>query len=319
MGFVINRIEVSVKRDLSDAQGAIDAQRILNALGLDVEVEYRKIYSEDLGLNSEELEKLSKELGHPVINDIAIGNNRADEFDHVIEVGYKPGVMDPEGRSAKLLAEDILGRKFPFERRIAVQHQRLIKGKLTDVQLRKIAGLFANDTVQNFKIWDYNGWKNGIEPYVPTVKVPAPEPIKHYDLGKRFDEERFIEEAMAHAKPDEMEKVVEEAKKKIESWKETAKNYYKGELNEDELLTATELLHISDSRTLALDLPEMKTRRMSPTLVQRDFERVIRQIGTPAQPPKPRGNSPGRSKGTRLPSRPRQKVVIKGQKQANSP
>ena len=67
------------------------------------------------------------------------------------------------------------------------------------------------------------------------------------------------------------------------------------------------------------NLPEMKTRHMSPTLVQRDFERVIRQIGTPAQPPKPRGNSPGRSKGTRLPPRPRQKVVIKGQKQASSP
>jgi hypothetical protein len=67
------------------------------------------------------------------------------------------------------------------------------------------------------------------------------------------------------------------------------------------------------------NLPEMKTRRMSPTLVQRDFGRVIQQIGTPAQPPKPRGNSPGRCKGTRLPPRPRQKVVIKGQKQASSP
>ena len=67
------------------------------------------------------------------------------------------------------------------------------------------------------------------------------------------------------------------------------------------------------------NLPEMKTRRMSPTLVQRDFGRVIQQIGTPAQPPKRRGNSPGRRKGTRLPPRPRQQVVIKGQKQASSP
>lgn len=67
------------------------------------------------------------------------------------------------------------------------------------------------------------------------------------------------------------------------------------------------------------NLPMMQARQMSPSLVQRDFGRVIRQIGTPAQLPKPRGNSPGRSRGTRLPSRPRQKVVVKGQHKANSP
>ncbi|MCP4165852.1 MAG: transposase [Chloroflexi bacterium] len=67
------------------------------------------------------------------------------------------------------------------------------------------------------------------------------------------------------------------------------------------------------------NLPTMQARRMSPTLVQRDFGRIICQIGTPAQPPKRRGNSPGRSKGTRLPPRPRRKVVVKGQKKASSP
>lgn len=65
-------------------------------------------------------------------------------------------------------------------------------------------------------------------------------------------------------------------------------------------------------------LPVMKQRRMSPTLVQRDFARIIRQLGAPAQPPKPRGNSPGRQMGTRLPRRPRQKVVVKGQKPAKT-
>jgi hypothetical protein len=44
----------------------------------------------------------------------------------------------------------------------------------------------------------------------------------------------------------------------------------------------------------------MKKGVMSPTLVQRDFGRIIRQIGTPAKPPKPRYISPGRRKGTKL-------------------
>jgi hypothetical protein len=59
------------------------------------------------------------------------------------------------------------------------------------------------------------------------------------------------------------------------------------------------------------NLPAMRTRRMSPTLVQRDFGRIIRQLGTPAKPPKHRGISPGRRPGTKLPPRPRHKVVVK--------
>lgn len=67
------------------------------------------------------------------------------------------------------------------------------------------------------------------------------------------------------------------------------------------------------------NLPAMKNRLMSPTLVQRDFGRIIRQIGTPAKPPKPRFISPGRPKGMKLPPRPRQKVVVKSQQVAKPP
>ena len=63
-------------------------------------------------------------------------------------------------------------------------------------------------------------------------------------------------------------------------------------------------------------LPAIKQRRCSPTLVQRDFARIIRQLGTPARPPQPRGNSPGRRTGTLLPPRPRYQVIVKGKKAA---
>jgi hypothetical protein len=65
-------------------------------------------------------------------------------------------------------------------------------------------------------------------------------------------------------------------------------------------------------------LPTTKRQEITPTLVRRDFERLIQQLGTPAQPPKPRGKSPGRPKGMRLPPRPRRKVVVKGKKQAQA-
>ncbi|MFO7632466.1 MAG: hypothetical protein R6W76_08005, partial [Caldilinea sp.] len=74
--------------------------------------------------------------------------------------------------------------------------------------------------------------------------------------------------------------------------------------------------HVADAlpRPWERNLPVMKQRLLSPTLVQRDFARIIRQLGTPAQPPKPRGISPGRRKGTKLPKRLRHKVVVKSHK-----
>lgn len=59
------------------------------------------------------------------------------------------------------------------------------------------------------------------------------------------------------------------------------------------------------------NLPAMKMRLISPTLVQRDFARIIRQLGTPAQPPKPRNISAGRPVGVKLPKRTRQPLVVK--------
>jgi len=67
------------------------------------------------------------------------------------------------------------------------------------------------------------------------------------------------------------------------------------------------------------NLPTIRARQISPSLAQRDFGRIIRQIGTPAQPPKRRGISAGRRCGTRLPPRERQKVVVKGQRHAQAP
>lgn len=67
------------------------------------------------------------------------------------------------------------------------------------------------------------------------------------------------------------------------------------------------------------NLPAYKQKLLSPSAVQRDFGRIIRQIGSPAAPPKPRGISPGRPLGTKLEPRPKQKVVVKSQQQANAP
>lgn len=76
--------------------------------------------------------------------------------------------------------------------------------------------------------------------------------------------------------------------------------------------------HVAEAlpRPWERNLSVISNRLLSPTLVQRDFERIIRQLGTPAKPPKLRGISPGRPKGMKLLKRLHHSVVVKSQ---NSP
>jgi len=61
-------------------------------------------------------------------------------------------------------------------------------------------------------------------------------------------------------------------------------------------------------------LPRPETGIAPPAQVQRDFERIIRLMGTPAQAPKPRGIAPGRVRGYQPKRRTRQPVIKKGAK-----
>ena len=57
--------------------------------------------------------------------------------------------------------------------------------------------------------------------------------------------------------------------------------------------------------------PAAEGRPLSPGRVQRDSGRILAELGTPAGPPKPRGNPRGRAKGYRPAPRPRYPVVCK--------
>ena len=57
--------------------------------------------------------------------------------------------------------------------------------------------------------------------------------------------------------------------------------------------------------------------KITPSLVQRDFYRIISQLGTPAKSPKRRGYSPGRIKGEKKVPRTRHQVIKKQSKRKN--
>ena len=62
------------------------------------------------------------------------------------------------------------------------------------------------------------------------------------------------------------------------------------------------------------DLPQKSDTVLSPSLVQRDMNRIITEIGTPANSPKRRGFSGGRTEGMIQRKRTRHEVIKKGKK-----
>jgi hypothetical protein len=90
-------------------------------------------------------------------------------------------------------------------------------------------------------------------------------------------------------------------------------------------LTLLAYVQLWAARELAVYLPRSWERyqkqrsphaQITPSTVQRDFTRIISEIGTPATAPKRRGKSPGRASGQSQVQRPRQQVVKKGTKSA---
>jgi hypothetical protein len=63
-----------------------------------------------------------------------------------------------------------------------------------------------------------------------------------------------------------------------------------------------------------LPVVQSNSREKSPSQVQKDFQRIIRGIGTPAKPPKPRNKSLGRARGEVQPKRLCYSIAFKGKK-----
>jgi hypothetical protein len=82
-----------------------------------------------------------------------------------------------------------------------------------------------------------------------------------------------------------------------------------------ELYLARQIVH-DVSTPWGKYLPEFKSPReeSSPSQVQKCFDGIIREFGTPAKAPKPRNKSEGRHQGEIQKKRPRYKVVFKEQK-----
>ena len=109
-----NRIEVALKDGVRDARGERIRREIEHFLHLAVdEVRTLDVYTVDLPIDPNQLEQAAAgPFSDPVIQEWSIDRPLASGFDYAVEVGFRPGVTDNVGRTAREAVEYLTGRSF---------------------------------------------------------------------------------------------------------------------------------------------------------------------------------------------------------------
>ena len=166
----MRRLEVGFKRGVRDVLAEKVKKEIREVLGLPVlDVKTSDVYTIGENLRYKELSLLAKSLfSDPVIQEASIGCQLRKDYDWMIEIGFKPGVTDNVGKTAKIGIEEILGRKLKAEvytsKRYFIYGERL---KKKDVE--RIARYLANDLIQRWLILKRGEKEKGLE--IPEVKI----------------------------------------------------------------------------------------------------------------------------------------------------
>lgn len=169
-----NRIEVVLKDSLRDARGERLKGEIAHALHLKVDrVRTIDVYLVDGELTREELSAAGAgPFSDPVIQTWGLDKPLATGFDWIVEVGFRPGVTDNVGRTAREAIEYQTGRRFPAGKGVYTAVQYLLNGTLSRQQVEQIAtGLLCNTLIQRYAILSATDFtaQGGFSATVPVV------------------------------------------------------------------------------------------------------------------------------------------------------
>ncbi|MDO8724826.1 MAG: phosphoribosylformylglycinamidine synthase subunit PurL [Candidatus Methanoperedens sp.] len=167
---MVIRIEVGFKNGMRDALGESIKKRIREDLSIHVDsVRTIEIYTFDAALSNGQVKLLGEKLFADPIIQVFSDKPLASDFLWLIEVGYRPGVTDNVGATAKKASEDVLKTGING---VYFSRQYLINGDITKEDASNIAGgLLANSLIERWEIissWEFDKEK-GIQLPLPVV------------------------------------------------------------------------------------------------------------------------------------------------------
>ena len=182
-----NRIEIALKDGLRDARGERIKREIEHFLHLSVdEVRTLDVYTVDAALAINELEQAAAgPFSDPVIQIWSIDRPLACGFDYAVEVGFRPGVTDNVGRTAREAVAYLTGRPFAAGEGVYYAVQYLLKGALALADVERIAtGLLCNTLIQRYAIMTAPDFvaKRGFPAVAPKVTGETKAEVLEIDL-----------------------------------------------------------------------------------------------------------------------------------------
>ncbi len=218
------RFEVALKDHVQDVVGKRVANKIHEQLNIAVEkVRIVKCYTVDgidpsLSAKIQELSILHDSVLHTINEEIT------QNFDWIIEVAFRPGVTDNEGRTAKEALCTALTLSKDQAKDVAVYTSTfyLINGSVKKDDIHSIAhDLLANELIQRYEYKNKEEWKKTPSFPVKTAKVTG-EASKEVQTIPIFSMSN--EELMAFSRANTLALTLEEML--------TIKNYYLAEENQ---------------------------------------------------------------------------------------
>jgi phosphoribosylformylglycinamidine synthase subunit PurSL len=195
---MIRRVEVGPRPGLPDVMGRKTAGSVKNFLGLDVSsVRCIKVFTLE-GLDGTQFERLLEAgvLHDPVLQEASLeplAPIYQEPFDWALEVGFRPGVTDNEGRTAMEAVALVLGLDAHGLGNLAVYTatQYLISGDLERAQVEHIAtGLLANTLIQRHAVKSAEEWRQapGFPPTPARVSGQALDTVDTIPLQDMDDD-----------------------------------------------------------------------------------------------------------------------------------
>jgi len=182
---MLYRIEIGLKQGVPDARGRGVLHQAQGALGLTINTcQTRDVYRVVANIDDAVAAKVQTAFADPVVADSAMNRLPTPEaFDWMLEIGFKPGVTDNVGRTARGALRDIVGRELEWEEQVYTSIQYFLSGTLSREEVESLGkDLLANTLIQTISVFSQQEWL-ATEPEVtapifddhPEIKVNTVE------------------------------------------------------------------------------------------------------------------------------------------------
>ncbi|HEX4822748.1 MAG TPA: AIR synthase-related protein [Candidatus Polarisedimenticolaceae bacterium] len=187
---MVHRLEIASRPGLADPRGAALVRAARAFLGLTLRAaRTRDVYRIDAALSDEEAARVLHEFVDPVAQRGSLGRHDDGAFDVAVTVGFKPGVTDPVGKSARVCIEDTLGRRLREGEAVYTSTMVLLDGAGIEDARRIATGILANPVIQTIEVAAYEAWRSAPPDLtVPKVAEHARPPVRRVPLHGSDDE-----------------------------------------------------------------------------------------------------------------------------------